>query len=92
VRSDRGHIALTVVNKEPVCDSVVRAKCPGVRTASVIRLTAPSISTTDGVALGGAAVDNGGKWAPNTVERSPVVDGEIEIAVPAASAAIVWLR
>jgi hypothetical protein len=92
VRSHRGEIALTLVNKEPSRDAEVRAKCPGMATASVVRLTAPSVSSVDNVLLAGSAVGTDGRWMPGAPEQVWVMNGEIEIGVPAASAAIVWFR
>jgi len=92
VRSDRGDIWLTLVNKEGGRDASVRVSCPGVAKADVIRLTAPSLSSKDGVLLGGTQVSMFGKWAPGAAEPVRVKSGEMEIAVPAASAAIVRLH
>jgi hypothetical protein len=88
VRSDHGEIYLTLVNKEANRDADVRATCPGIENASVLRLTGPSLQSVDNVVLGGSAVGSDGKWSPNATEPVRVVDGEIEIGVPAASAAI----
>src|ERR1700722_15346241 len=44
VRWDGGDIWLTLVNKEAGRDAQVRIACPGTATASVLRLTAPSLS------------------------------------------------
>ena len=89
VRSDDGSIWLTLVNKEAIRDAQVRAVCPGVATASALRLSAPSVSSKAGVTLGGSAVGSDGKWKPGAAEPIRVVGGEMEIDVPAASAAIV---
>jgi hypothetical protein len=91
VRSDHGEIYLTLVNKEANRDACVRATCPGIENASVLRLTSPSLQSVDNVVLGGSAMGSDGKWSPNASEPARVVDGEIEIGVPAASAAIAWL-
>lgn len=92
VRSDRGDIWLTLVNKEANRDAHVRAVCPGIGKGDVLRLTAPSLSSKDGVLLGGSAVSSFGKWAPGAPEPVRVTGGEMEILVPAASAALVRLR
>jgi hypothetical protein len=92
VRSDRGDIWLTLVNKEVSRDAHVRAACPGVTSASALRLIAPSLSSKDGVLLGGSMVNSAGKWSPGASERVQVTGGELEIEVPAASAALVQLR
>jgi hypothetical protein len=76
VRSERGDIWLTLVNKEATRNAHVRASCPGIATASARRLTAPSLTSKDGVTLGSAA--------PIAVKG-----GEMEFDLPAASAALV---
>ncbi len=69
VRSDRGEIWLTLVNKEATRDAHVRAACPGIAKADPLRLTAPSLSSKDGVLLGGSPVTNAGKWTPGRPSR-----------------------
>jgi hypothetical protein len=91
VRSDHGEIYLTLVNKERNRDADVRATCPGIENPIVLRLTGPSLQSVDNVVRGGSAISSDGKWSPNATEPVRVVDGEIEIGVPAASAAIAWL-
>jgi hypothetical protein len=92
VRSNSGDLWLTLVNKEAARDARVRAACPGIATGSAFRLTAPSLSSKDGVLLGGSAVSNAGKWAAGAAEPIRIISGELEIAVPAASAALLRLR
>jgi hypothetical protein len=92
VRSDRGDTWLTLVNKEATRDAQVRVSCPSVSKANVIRLTAPSLSGKDGVLLGGSEVDSGGKWNAHKTESIRTTSAEIEMSVPAASAALVEFR
>jgi hypothetical protein len=92
VRSNSGDLWLTLVNKEAARDARVRAACPGIATGSAFRLTAPSLSSKDGVLLGGSAVSSAGKWAAGAAEPIRIISGELEIAVPAASAALLRLR
>jgi Glycosyl hydrolase family 79 C-terminal beta domain len=92
VRSDSGEIWLTLVNKEATRDAHVRAACPGIGKGSALRLTAPSLSSKDGVLLGGSAVNSAGKWVAGPAEQIKVTGGELEVAVPAASAALLRLR
>jgi hypothetical protein len=92
VRSNSGDLWLTLVNKEAARDARVRAACPGIATGSAFRLTAPSLSSKDGVLLGGSAVSSAGKWAAGATEPIRIISGELEIAVPAASAALLRLR
>jgi len=92
MRSDRGAIWLTLINKDTVCGANVRAVCPGITSANALRLTAPSLTSTDGVLLGGTAVSSAGKWRPGTVEPVRVTGGELETVVPAGSATMIKLR
>jgi hypothetical protein len=80
VRSDHGDIWLTLINKEATRDAHVRAACPGIRSAQVTRLTAPSLTSKDGVRLS------------QSIETVHAAGGETEIAVPAASAALLHFR
>jgi hypothetical protein len=92
VRSDGGEVWLTLVNKEASRDAHIRAACPGIAGASALRLTAPSLSSKEGVLLGGAPVSGAGKWSAGASESVRVTGGELEIDVPAASAALLRLR
>jgi hypothetical protein len=92
VRADNGNIWLTLVNKEATREAHVRAACPRIASATALRLTAPSLSSKDGVLLGGSLVSSAGKWAPGPSERVRVMGGEMEIGVPAASAVMLRLR
>jgi hypothetical protein len=91
-RSDRGESWLTLVNKEAARGAEVRVSSPKVSVAHVLRLTAPSLSSKDSVLLGGSAVDSAGKWRPGAPEPVRVTSGELEISLPAASAALLRLR
>ncbi len=75
VRSDRGEIWLTLVNKEAARDAHVRVDCPGIAKASALRLTAPSLSSKDGVLLGGSAITRSGRWSPAKWEEARTTDG-----------------
>jgi hypothetical protein len=92
VRSQRGGLWLTLVNKEAARDAHVRAACPGITNASALRLTGLSLASKDGVLLGGSPVSGTGKWAPGQSEPVRVTSGEMEILIPAASAAMIHLR
>jgi hypothetical protein len=88
VHSENVGTWLTLVNKEAVRDAHVRAACPGISSAHVLRLTAPSLSSKDGVTLGGSPVI-AGRWRPRVAEPVRVVGGELEIDVPVGSAALI---
>jgi len=92
VRSVGGDVWLTLVNKEAARDAQVRVACPGIAKANVLRLTAPQLISKEGVLLGGSPVTSAGNWNPNPPEPIQVTSGELEITVPAASAALVRLR
>jgi hypothetical protein len=89
VHSDRGEIWLTLVNKDASREAHVRVGCPGITKASALRLTGPSLSSKDGVLLGRSTVAKAGRWRPGRSEQIRVAGGELEIGVPAASAALV---
>lgn len=80
VDSDHGEIWLTLINKESAREAPVRTVCSGVATAKVMRLTAPSLASKEGVEL------------REQREAVRVTGGEFELAVPAASAALIRLR
>lgn len=89
VLGDDGKLRVVVINKDltqPVHASVApgspRAK------AEVIRLTAPSVTSKDGVTLAGSAVGGDGTWTPQPGEQVPCVNGKFEVSLPAASAAL----
>jgi hypothetical protein len=58
---------------------------------SVMRLAGPAADATSGITLGGAGVDDFGRWAPGTNEAALRRSGEVAIAVPPISAALVSL-
>ncbi|HEX3511823.1 MAG TPA: glycosyl hydrolase family 79 C-terminal domain-containing protein [Solirubrobacteraceae bacterium] len=62
----------------------------GYRTATVLRLTAPSPSATADVELGGHVVARDGSLpAPRAIERHAVHGGVVKIVLPPSSAALV---
>jgi hypothetical protein len=62
----------------------------GRRAARVLRLTGPSLQSTDGTRLGGRAVSATGAWkAPLSPQDLPVHDGIVSLRLPASSAALV---
>jgi hypothetical protein len=62
----------------------------GRRAARVLRLTGPSLQSTDGTRLGGKAVSATGVWhAPLISQDLPVHDGIVSLSLPASSAALV---
>jgi hypothetical protein len=60
--------------------------------SSIMRLSGAGADATTGVTLGGAQVDEFGQWAPSAGGTVPVTSREIDIDMPAASAALLVLR
>lgn len=92
VREDDGSLHVCLINKES--RGAIRVSiAPGQRfsTASVLRLTGPAIDATQGETLGGAVVDDAGRWTPVRRERVDHTDGDLLLDLPAASAAHVAL-
>jgi hypothetical protein len=86
-------IVLTIINKEPSFDAVIRieAAMPFHR-GSLIRLSGPSLESKFGVSLGGARVSPAGLWKPDRTEEISTSRGRLQVRLPAASAAIVTLH
>jgi hypothetical protein len=92
VRTPEGTLRVCLINKDfnrgarvsidPGRDFVV---------SSVMRLAGPAADATAGITLGGASVDEFGRWAPATGEVVPSVGREITVDVPGASAVVVLM-
>ena len=65
---------------------------PKFTVASMLRLAGPAIDATAAVTLGGASVDELGRWAPQMNEEVRLTGHEFIVDVPAASATLVSLR
>jgi hypothetical protein len=85
---DKGPLTLTLINKQAGPAALTVSGMPGSR-AAVIRLSGPSIDAKSGITLGGAEVAPVGTWKPLKPEVLRVHRGQVEIKLPAASAAIV---
>ena len=89
VGADDGMNRLTLISKELSRPAKVRVITSNKdRTATLWRLSGPSPESKEGVTLCGAAVDSNGRWTPALPERLRVQDGQFDIDLPAASAAI----
>jgi hypothetical protein len=95
LRAPDGGVQLVLVDYDPPGSRplAVYLRLPGrFAGGSVLRLTAPSPSSTGGVRLGGRAVAPDGAWSPPTalpgVYRRP---GTLAVQMPASSAAVVTL-
>jgi hypothetical protein len=92
-RAPDGSLRVCLINKDS--RNAIRAGVsPGRRfsVASVLRLSGPAIDAGEGVTLGGAAVDETGRWTPKLGDNADRRDGEVIMNLPAASAALLELR
>lgn len=91
--ADPGHLAVTLINKDPNADAdITIASDRGLSDGAALRLKGHALDSAEGVTLGGSAVAADGRWTPREIEALPITGGECKIHVPAASAAIVTLR
>jgi hypothetical protein len=91
VLDDDGTLHVALINRDLSQPMTVVIPVNGVGTASVMRLSAPSVTAASGMTLGGAEVAPDGSWNPQVIESLAVHNGEIRVALPAASAAMVTL-
>jgi hypothetical protein len=93
LRAPEGTLRVCLINQNVARDERV-AIDPGRKftVASMLRLAGPAIDATAGMTLGGASIDDFGRWAPPMSEEVRLTDYEIIVNVPAASAALVSLR
>ncbi|MDQ6730351.1 MAG: glycosyl hydrolase family 79 C-terminal domain-containing protein [Actinomycetota bacterium] len=88
-----GALRVTLINQDPAAEHDVQVQIPNSTTPGNLEtLTAPSISSTDGVALGGQSF--GGQTSTGTLPGPPTttpvtpVTGSYTVPLPAASAAL----
>lgn len=89
-----GTVRVMLINKDPLLDASVTVNLgasSAVTSGQVLRLAAPSVSSTSGVTLGGAEVATDGTWSATTSEVTAVSSGTATLVVPAGSAALVTL-
>ena len=86
VRQSDNRLCVVLINKDQSQDATATIKGIGPNGARMMRLTAPSLTATNGIALGGASVDGAGNWSGKT-ESVRLANG---LQVPAGSAALVW--
>jgi hypothetical protein len=88
-----GPIVLTIINKDAAQDAALNlASARPLRSARIMRLFAPSLTSKQGITLGGASITADGRWHPDPLESIRIVNGECSIRVPASSAALVSLE
>lgn len=89
VMGDDHKLRVVLINKD-LKESVKASIKSGtsLNKAEVIRLSAPSITSTEQVTLAGNTVAKDGTWTPQPGEKVPCVNGTFEVSLPAASAAL----
>jgi hypothetical protein len=85
---------IAVFNKDATRDLTVEINLgTAARRAHVWRLTGPRLDAITGIALAGAEVSNGDcEWRPHTVETASVNGSTVVLAVPHASAALLFVE
>jgi hypothetical protein len=88
-----GTLRVVLVNKDltrPVVASVAFGS--KATRAEAIRLTAPEVTSTEGITLAGSAVAADGTWAPQPGETVPCEDGSCDVSVPITSAVLLTIK
>ena len=88
-----GTLRVVLVNKDltrPVVASVAFGS--EAKRAEAIRLTAPEVTSTEGITLAGTAVAADGTWTPQPGEIVPCADGSCDVSVPIASAVLLTIN
>jgi hypothetical protein len=87
---DQQTLAVTLINKgaEAVVAKLDLGRAVQGTRATVVRLTASRIDASSGITLGGAEVSSAGTWRPVISERIKVLEGQLRVDLPAASATI----
>lgn len=99
-----GDVILALINREPLTAVSVRIPHPATAgPATLLRLEAPALSATSGVALGGSPVSMSGAWhaphwkpAPTSgsttaADATPGQPGTLAVPLPAGSAVLIQL-
>lgn len=92
VLGDDKKIRVVLINKDlksPVVASVASA-LPATK-AEVIRLSAPSVTSTEGVTMAGSSVQADGSWKPKPGESLQGVNGKFDVSLPPSSAALLTI-
>jgi len=84
---------IAIFNKDEARDITVALAGIKARQARAWRLTGPALDAIKGITLAGAEVHDGdAAWAPKSVQHLPVQDGAVTLAVPHASAALLFVE
>jgi hypothetical protein len=81
---------MIIVNKDPTQNVQASIACgQSVSSASLLEMTAPSLTATSGVTIQGATVNEDGSFAPGAAYTAPQISGEsVNCYVPALSAVL----
>jgi hypothetical protein len=95
-RSSRGDVHVIIDNEQPPGSRPLLfnlPRAPETRAASILRLTAPSLSATSGVTLGGNAVAADGSWRPvSDLPHAKLSSSSVSVVVDPQSAALVTIE
>ena len=84
---------ITIINKDLHQKANIELSMPdGFSEAEAHRLSAPSVTSKDGITLGGSKVAANGTWKPGKPEQLVVTEKTAIFSVPKASAILVRLR
>ena len=85
-----GTLLVVAVNMDATHDASVKiTPGPAYTRAMALPLTAPTLTATSGITLGGAAVAADGSWSPADVQSLSGTAGAYSLSVPAGTAALV---
>lgn len=92
VLGDDHKLRVVLINKD-LTQSVKASIAAGAsfKKAEIIRLSAPSVTSTEEITLAGNAVAKDGTWAPQPGEKLPCVNGKFKVTSPAGSAALLTI-
>ncbi len=89
VRQTNGGISALLDNKETNNDVEVTINLgPNVSAAQMIELTGPALNSTNGYALGGAAINADGSWTGGVQSLTSTTNGQLTLMVPTISAVL----
>jgi len=89
VAGERTGLSVTIINKDVSVDVDAILSIPKeLSEGQVLRLSAPSLQSKDGVTFGGSAIATDGKWKSSATESLDNRVGRVAVRVPAGTAAV----
>jgi len=86
----RGRTCIMLVNKEPLARINVEIMSGlGVKTATLMTLSAPALDSVSGIRLNGAPIEADGSWSPGPPATVAVRNGSMTVAMEPATAVLV---